>query len=1563
MNKRDLHIVTGMTRDMSASRFDNKFVVDARNIRITSTKENSTLLSVTNEKGTKEFPVDEPIEGLIIGHAVLNNTLVLFTTEHTTPTDSDPIPNENGLDRIYKIVFSDDFSEASVETLFEGNLNFYYKNPLETLPYYETDEIQKVYWVDGRNQPRVVNICNGLQTNADSFNFNREVGNEHSIRVTKYDTGGEFPAGTVQYCFNYFNKFGQETNIVDVSPLYYLCPEDSGLPADAMSTCSFVINLDGLNKDYEYVRVYSIVRTSENATPVVRIIGDYKLGELSYVGEMTSIQGPVNVDFEDLKILNASTGESVDLSSRYEAPEEDENLEISLAPDEYLLDSATNKVYCFYSTRLIYGNFIKLPYINVSNVSGTFQIKSRSLIAGLNEGVFNAASGSSVVVVDNGIIGSTLDASALIFIGGQEVVAGTLTTKGNTLFLGDLKQRAPNISNITISSILGSPTIKSYVKGLAEPCVYGYDGRVKTSFKATDEDKKYVSGVSFYDYPVNNNKSSYDLKGFKARENYRLGFIAQYKTGQWSDVVWLGDYYETLAPGRNVFYNDEGNELWGASYRKPGFKSELPSQVVDSLINAGYIRVAPVAVYPSDSERNVVCQGILASTVFNVKDRIDKSPYSQSDWRFRSGYSWDNIVDEIQCNPEGSAPQYPVAYDDGQLMSSEDFVKTFGNQYYRDPSILSFYSPDIEAEEYALSTRYKNLKLRIVGVSNLGFHIEKRAIQAETVVSTHIDATPQQLLPSRYSVGKVPYSVTPESVEEYSQMLTSDYYHENPSLTYPGYIDLAIDKYTDNPVQAQPLTSRLYKYSTFLWHRQGSLNNDKSVNPKEAEAGFTQTGLYNKKCVAELRYARTTFFQTENTFGPAYVNVPCYSPELASEELGLTMFTTGTLKNLPYYSSVNKVIVPSFVNIPETTTINSGTGSSEMSMAEGYPIQVLERSTTSVFEDNITENSIEWSTNKMFLIEDDLLSPDYECERFSGREPIPIYYKSPKHLVIGIGPENPASNTIYQIGTPIVASAPFFWKASGVASLSLEDVTDGELDNSISSYTGILTDSVLVGELYREFTDEQRASRFGGSSDEAIINNIWNRCGDSVKLVAGSNAILYFKEGDTYVGRYDCLKTFPYTEESLNQLIEIYSTELESRVNLDARYDKLKGKVDNLPVRPTNFNLYNHPGYEQSNQYFTYKALDLSRYKSLTYPNMVTFSLEKKPGEDVDTWASVPLTSTFDLNGKAGKVEKLATFRDTVYSFQPRGVAQILFNERVQIPTSDGQPIEITNGLKYGGYRYLSDQIGMTNKWSLQITPNGIYFIDDEKNTLYQFDGQQFQDLSGKTGFKTWLTENNSYEVWNPVDYGNFRTWYDRVNSDLYFMNAKESLVFSEQIGNFISFMDYGKLPMMVNMNDKFLTSTIDDEGNDTLWELWAGKYNMFFGEYKPYWLTFISNVDPTIDKVFDNLAWRTSDYAICPKTGEVKGLKPLTTFDTMRVWHEHQDTKPVSLENIPNKPSPLKKKFNVFRAIIPRDKLGLYAKAGRDRIRNTYAYIQLSRCHPNTDLMVFNDLDVDFFE
>ena len=1565
MNKRETHIVTGMTRDMSAGRFDNKFVVDARNIRITATRGNSTLLSVTNEKGTGRLAVNGEIKGVIIGHAVLNKTLVLFTTEHVSTGTS-------GLDRIYRLDFSDDFSSASASLLFEGDLNFYYKNPLETLPYYETDSIQKVYWVDGRNQPRMIDIQRGRQYNPDVFNFNRKIGNNHTMKVEKCNTGGEFPAGTVQYCFNYFNKFGQETNLVDVSPMYYLCPQENGLPADGMDISSFVITIDGIDPHYEYVRIYSIVRTSENAKPVVRIVGDYNISTLVQIENQDVLSTSVQVNLSNLYLLDTDTNERTLLADLY--PEQGSNIDIPLKPSEYLYDSTNGKMYCLW--RINHGGQLepyKQDFIRVSKYNIWVIEESLPYPYKLVAGDISTSNAKAITAVDNGIVGSVIDASALLFVGGQDIIAGTLTSKSNTLFLGNIKQSIPNIGTLPTGA---GKTVAQSARGTASPCVFDGAGIKKEATPSGVVIDRTSSDASYYNYLYDNNKSSYDKKSFKARENYRLGFIAQYNTGQWSEVVWIDDLDETMTPSLTMFYTTRTSKEWGRNYKKPGFEATLPESVVNALLSNGFIRVAPVACYPEDADKKVPFQGLLAGTVYNVMDRNTNSPFVQADWRFRMGYDDNRIDGEIQCNTFGAAPNYPVYCVAGgsQIISSENFLNNYGNQFYRDSSILTFHSPDVEFNDSIYQGDLTDLKMRIVGISTLSF-IEnsnthnysnqkpERTLAAYLYASSKgfgKKSTKRELnyfTEWREKRASNPRSGLYTSVET----IVKDYYAD---LAYVGYTDNAVEesstKDEEGKIKANPSNGNTYyDWVTYLWHRNGSLNNQAPLSEVAIKYGSIRYAVLERKCISETQYSRTTFFQTPQTLGPTVINVDINQPVLFdSDKLGVTKVSVGNKTSVDYYGNIDKVITPTFETV---TNVECPIGT-EPTMSDlsdkGYPIEyssmatIIEQTTG---RKNYTGSSRSYVSR--YSHEEGQTTPDF----MYGTDPVHMRYKSTKHVVLGLASDD---STINQIGIPPAASYPAFWEEN--ADIARVDVLDG----MFASFTALepriygVRDSVFVAELYREFTPEREAARFGGTSENAIANNVWNRCGDSVKLVSGSDATMYFKEGDTYVGRYDCLKTYSFSPQDQNQIVSIFSTELESRVNLDARYDRNKGLTDNTFANPTNFDLFNRPGYEQSNQFFTFKAIDYDRYKSLNYPNLVAFSTEKKPGADIDAWTSIPMTSTFDMKGELGEITKLVTFNDSIFSFQNRGVAQILFNERVQIPTSDGQPIEITNGLKYGGYRYLSDQIGLTNKWSLAATSYGIYFIDDEKNTLYNFGGQQFQDLSTKYGFRTWFSDHNSYGIWNPVDFNNIVTWYDRVNGDLYFMGADESLVFSEQIGNFISFMDYNALPMMVNMNDRFFTATINDEnGVGTIWELWAGEHNMFFDSFKPYWLTFISNTDPTVDKIFDNLAWRTFDYSEYNEEDKSGILQPMTTFDTVRVWHDHQDTDDVSLVNVPGKPSPLKKKFNVFRALVPRDRLGLYAKAGRDRIRNTWTYIQLSRYKANTDLMVFNDLEVDFFE
>ena len=93
--------IIGMQRDNSTSAFDSKFSFENKNIRITSTKDN-TQLSIVNERGTSLITVKKitsptsnlDILGTPIGYNIIDNELILFTTENNSePTQSIDLRN------------------------------------------------------------------------------------------------------------------------------------------------------------------------------------------------------------------------------------------------------------------------------------------------------------------------------------------------------------------------------------------------------------------------------------------------------------------------------------------------------------------------------------------------------------------------------------------------------------------------------------------------------------------------------------------------------------------------------------------------------------------------------------------------------------------------------------------------------------------------------------------------------------------------------------------------------------------------------------------------------------------------------------------------------------------------------------------------------------------------------------------------------------------------------------------------------------------------------------------------------------------------------------------------------------------------------------------------------------------------------------------------------------------------------------------------------------------------------------------------------------------------------
>jgi hypothetical protein len=159
--------IKGMSQDLGKSIHNPEFSFENKNIRFTS-KESGTLLSIENEKGTEMYFMKDMEEnniqmtGVCLGSAVINSKVVLF------------VHDPDSVDYIYLVLNMDNTDKiATSKILFSGDLNFSPTNPIQTIVSYENENIQKVYWVDGLNSPRMINIAADLPENTpnDFFDF------------------------------------------------------------------------------------------------------------------------------------------------------------------------------------------------------------------------------------------------------------------------------------------------------------------------------------------------------------------------------------------------------------------------------------------------------------------------------------------------------------------------------------------------------------------------------------------------------------------------------------------------------------------------------------------------------------------------------------------------------------------------------------------------------------------------------------------------------------------------------------------------------------------------------------------------------------------------------------------------------------------------------------------------------------------------------------------------------------------------------------------------------------------------------------------------------------------------------------------------------------------------------------------------------------------------------------------------------------------------------------------------------------------------------------------------
>ena len=507
----------GMNRDLSISKAGESAAYENRNIRILAT-DKDTMLSVTNERGNKKVE-DITFEGELLGYGVLNSYVILFTADSSKSY-------------IYRVeLLSDTFRSILI---FSGDLGFNTNSPIETILDYETEDIQKIYWLDGVHVLRFLNfsdtyleqhLVSGSLYDSPVFSFaedntwfdsTRPSRQLPTVTIEKDNSGSSRPNGVAQYFLTYYNKNGQQTGIIYSSPLVYLSPTDRGGAADGTNNNRVTLTVTNLDSTYDYVRLYQILRTAINGQYVAYIIG-----------------------------------------------------ESSIINDEALF-------------------------------------------------------------VDDGAHYTAIDASSLLYLGSQNLVAGTMTQKDGTLFLGNLK----SVGNKSVDQL--EEAIKQNAFDLlGEEFVSGVDWESNLiSFqRSTTKDLSsqknhipYVYAEGYYPYDNQLQYTNAQITTFKGGEKYRFALRFVRSNGTMSKSFWIGDKVNPYYPQMR-----KDNAI-----ARVIAVCTIPDEIVEAAQEADFVSVQLMVAEATYADRSVQAQGILSPTVFNLYNRYSRQAFSQSSWVFRA---------------------------------------------------------------------------------------------------------------------------------------------------------------------------------------------------------------------------------------------------------------------------------------------------------------------------------------------------------------------------------------------------------------------------------------------------------------------------------------------------------------------------------------------------------------------------------------------------------------------------------------------------------------------------------------------------------------------------------------------------------------------------------------------------------------------------------------------------------------------------------------------------------------------------------------------------------------
>lgn len=1435
--------IKGMSQDLAYQVFNSQYAFECKNIRINTTDKNS-LLSISNEKGNTEVTTIE-YKGdavTIIGVGQFSEYCVLFGTTG----DEDVILLVKQAEQDGKII-------EQVEQVYEGNLGFSKEHPIRTVCVYENEQMQKVYWIDGKNPPRVLNIAGHLDGNSEvkkiedqKIDFLPKLKFEEKVTISR-TSGGLFPAGVIQYAFTYSDKGLQESNLWYVSPLYYITQTNKG--AEAGTTCNVAFKLDftGLDKSFDYMQIYAIVRTSLNATPAC-----YKIANIP-----------------------TTTTTFTDTGSQWEACSAD----IILGKQ---LGTFIPNVIASKDSTLFLGNYtLESPLIKkkdfsefIDAITTNTDIHFKDTLPGAS---YNLEKGSNAV--------QTFRSGEHYRIGIQ--FQDDYGTPSNVVYLKDIENVGtanPNNAEFTqkvIKSIL--PSIPSNFKykrarlmmvdrtnlphrtlcqGVLCPTVYrlndrvnnspfamnswcmrGYDGNGRQLERPTwAPDKPLRSNTNIggaeIENQVNIDENSILIDLNTESSQYYLMHVRVYRRVDAalgvSSVGFHSELYTTT--DSNVTTTDKAEKIYSYSF----YFSEV-----------GYSSV------PTNSE-------LKANLQSEAVRQLDKNGAKYPERIVYALFKEWNSIDfytEFQNQPKlgtinllGTSSS-PCIVSDAQAISFDSAVslaKDRGQPFFCDHNILTFHSPDVEKYQNIIDNNSK-LKYRVVGYTNID----------DSYFDYHI----------QYS--------SPKSKSESAGIQT-------------------VKKYSIAGIYNASIWKDEKLFQVYVWNKHTTLGSQSEADDGKWYGSFTKKIMANvHKCSTSSAFtknnevislsptSRLDYMQTTNPYFPEMGTPRVFNfDEITALQLDNQPNSRNIHDKLIYYGNVNIAHIDSTYKAQEfdsTTETLKSTGDTLSDFC-----------------------NISYKSSPHVVMPMSYFSYTYpgEAQYTEYLAPsIPYPYK-------GVTTEH-ANTKGY-----IWAKAPHGFYRTNLTGEHSTVVDDFNAENNKCCL-------LYIAELYQ---DLDVASIYGNTDEESLSKHIWVPISDWTTVQKDSILTGY---GDCFIGRWECLKSYAFSEETPQSYIDITSFIVESDINLESRYDNYKGASSAVAVNASKFNLFN-PIYNQQNNLFSYRALT-SAENIDNFQNQICWSEVKTLGEELDTWCQINVGNNTDLQGEYGELNGMITSNNSLYCFQDNAVYKINYNTRVTISPSDGVPIQLTNNYRMDPPLLLRTDCGVHSQDCLAKSSNSVYFFDKRRKRLFAMGkDDNIIDLSGAKGITSLV---HSSEEFNNI-------LYDPNVNDIYFNFGDKSICYNEDIAEFTSLYDYYTASHIFCLGDDTYISK--DNG---IYKQRSGAYNVFFGQKKPYYIELLANDNPTISKTFTNV-----EFNIDPIN--LKGAEE--TFDLVSAETSYQEGSEILKVN-KIKPSNMKRKFRIWRINLPRE------SGSMNRLRDRWCKIKLQNTNPSGVGVKLNYINVSY--